>query len=145
MSGRQLSLGHHPNHRIRQPEQAKKVRDRCAVLPGGIGNLLMSKLEFLDESLVTARLVDRVEIAALQVLDEREHETRAIVEILDQRRNLRPAEVGDRPQPPLAGDELVCIAGSSYCYRLQEPTSSNRSFELGEFFRIKDLARLKRV
>src|SRR6478672_3744317 len=100
MTGRELTLSDHLDHRVGETQETKKIRDRRAIFPSGISNLLMSKFKFLDEPLIAARLVDGIKIAALQIFDERENEARAVVEILHQRRDLRPTEVRNRAQTP---------------------------------------------
>src|SRR5204862_5532604 len=80
---RETPLSDHLDHGIRKGEQAKQIGDRRAILPSGVSNLLMSKLEFLGEALISASLINWIEVASLQVLHERHHQARAIVEILD--------------------------------------------------------------
>jgi hypothetical protein len=56
---------------FRKLEQAKSVRDRASVLAHTFGHELLGQVELEGHSFVGARLVDRVEIFPLQVLDKR--------------------------------------------------------------------------
>ncbi len=51
-------------------EQAQEVGDRGAVLAGALGHLLLGEAEVAGEALVGAGLLDRVEVLALEVLDD---------------------------------------------------------------------------
>ena len=55
----------------RQLEQAQQVRDRGARTADGIRRLLVRDAELADEPLERARLFERVQVLALDVLDER--------------------------------------------------------------------------
>ena len=69
-------------------EQPQQVRDRRARAADGFGALLMRELEFVDESIERARLFQRVEILALDVLDERHRDGRFVRNVAHDRRNL---------------------------------------------------------
>src|SRR5690242_51154 len=100
----------------------------------------MSKLEFVDEPLISPRFVDRIEVAALKVLDERHDQAGAVVQILDERRNLSPPQVGCGPQPPFAGDELVSVAGPANRDGLQEPAHRQGRLKLSELIGVEGLS-----
>ena len=58
------------------------------------------------------RRLDRVEVLALEVLDEGELELSLVVELADDGRDaLEPGRLG-RAKPPLAGDQLVAVDAS---------------------------------
>ncbi len=94
----------------RQLEQAQGVRDRGPALADPGGHLLVGELELLDELLVGRRLLERVEVGAVEVLDHRLLERRGVVEHSDERRDCGEAGPAGGPPPALAGDELVPVA-----------------------------------
>ncbi len=55
----------------RQLEQAQQVGHRGARATDGIRGLLMRDAEFADEAFERARLFERIQVLALDVLDER--------------------------------------------------------------------------
>ena len=57
-----------------QLQQPDVVGDRRAVLADGVGDLLLRQVELVGEPPVGERLFDRVEVLALDVLDERDRE-----------------------------------------------------------------------
>ena len=65
--------------------------------------------ELVDELAVGARRLDRVEVLALEVLDERELELLAIGELADDRRDALQAGEPRGADAALAGDELVAV------------------------------------
>ena len=64
-------------HFLRQAQQAHVVGDRRAILPDRGGDLLLRQLEFVGEPPVGRRFFDRIEILALDVLDQRDGEQRS--------------------------------------------------------------------
>ncbi len=121
---------------IRQLQYAQEVGDGRAVLADGIGDLLLGERELVDEALVSERLVQGVEVGALEVLDQGEREHFAIVERLDDGRDLGPAEAGGGAKASLAGDEFeaACRNGADGD-GLEEPAGADGVFEFGEFLR----------
>ena len=72
----------------------------------------MGVAEVLDQLLVGGRLLERVEVLAVEVLDQGLLEAVGLVGRLDQDGDgLQPGPPG-RPPPALAGDELVVVAAS---------------------------------
>ena len=55
----------------RQLEQADRVRDRAAILADPLGDLVLGQPELVDQPLERGRLLERPEVGALHVLDER--------------------------------------------------------------------------
>ena len=100
----------------RQLEQPERVRDGRAILADRRGHRVLRQVEFVDETAIRFRLVDRVEVFALNVLDQRELEQRL--------RRLLGADVledhGDAREPralrgapsTLTGDDPESIARS---------------------------------
>ena len=65
-------------------------------------------------------LLDRVEVRALEVLDEGQLELLPIGELADDRRDALEAGEPGRPEPALAGDELVAVEGLGDEDRLED-------------------------
>ena len=57
-------------HRGRQFQEPQEVGDAHARAPDGARDLLVRDMEFLDQALEAARLLDRVQVLALDVLDQ---------------------------------------------------------------------------
>ena len=64
-------------------EHAQQIRDRRAVLPDQISDLVLSEREVTYQTRVTFCLFDRIQILALQILHEREGEHCSIVVVVD--------------------------------------------------------------
>ena len=110
---------------IRSYYETQQVRYGGAGTPDRIGCRLVGHLEFADESLERACLLERIEIFALDVLDER-HRNRGFVRNLpdDGRNFLEPGQLRRAPAP-LAGDDFVFVfARGAHEDRLQQ-TSYN--------------------
>ena len=73
----------------RQLEEAQRVRDRdpAAADPGR--ELVVGQAEVFDQLLVGARLLERAEVLAVEVLDEGLLDSRQLVGLADQRRDRR--------------------------------------------------------
>ena len=97
-------------------------------MPTRVRHLLLGEAEVLDELLVGGGLLERVEVLAVEVLDQR---------LLERRRRRRRSrtmagmavEAGPlgRPPPPLPGDQLVgAVAGRPDQDRLQHAELADR-------------------
>jgi hypothetical protein len=71
----------------------------------GLSNIVLRSLEFVDQRLIARRLFDRVEVLALDILDDRKFKASPSVTSHDDRTSCRPA-LGRLP-PPLVGDDLI--------------------------------------
>ena len=129
----------------REVEQAERVGDRRAGPPDARREAVLGEPEFVDELAVGIGRLDRVEILALEVLDERELELIAIGELAHERRDALEAGGLGRPQAPLAGDELVAVDRLGHEDRLEDAVLGDARRERREAVRIEALARLMRV
>src|SRR5207253_124158 len=82
------------------------VGDRGAVAPHRVCDVLLRQTEFRDEALVTARFIYGREVVTLQILDQRERQEGAVVDVALHGGDPFPTERLTGPQPPLAGDQL---------------------------------------
>ena len=106
---------------------------------------ILGEPELVDELAVCLGRLERIEVLALQVLDERELELVAVGELPDDGRDaLQAGELGG-PEPALAGDELVAVDGLGDEDRLEDAVLRDAAGERGELLRVEALARLMRV
>src|ERR1041385_858865 len=129
-----------------EPEQPERVAHGRAVLPHQPGDLLLGQREIGHEPLVAGGRVHRRKIVALEILDQREGEQRAVLHLLHHRRELLPAEALHRAPAPLAGDQLVAAAGPGSAHDgLQEKRGGDRIGQLLELPVVELASRLIRV
>src|SRR5579885_3881278 len=57
-------------HLYGKPQQAQKIRNRSTVLARALRDLLVRHLEFAAQTLEGARLLYRVQVGALKILDD---------------------------------------------------------------------------
>ena len=74
VSHRQRARGKVGAHFVGQLQQPHEVGDRAPVLPDGCGNLVLGQTELVSQPPIRQRLVHRVQVLALDVLDERQLE-----------------------------------------------------------------------
>ncbi len=82
MARRKSSLLQRGAHRRGELEQPEGVRHRRTVLADALGDVLLRQREVVLEVAVRLRLLERREVAALHVLDEREQEVIAVRDAL---------------------------------------------------------------
>src|SRR5581483_2522560 len=136
-----LALDHGVLEWLWRGERAEHVRDVRPALAHPVGELFLGEVVGLHEELVRARRLDRVQVGALQVLDERELESIAHV-LAHDRRDGRLAGGARREDAAVSGDELVAVAIPRYHYRLQDPMTPDGGGELLDPRRIELRARL---
>src|SRR5438034_3862356 len=131
--------------RVREAEQAQRVRDRRAALPHPLGQLVLREPALVDQVAVRLGLLERGQVLALHVLDQRELEAVLGPRLAHDHRD--PLEPGAqrRPQPPLAGDQLVASRDAARDQGLEEPVAADRVGEEPERLVVEVPARLLRV
>lgn len=72
MPERELTVADHGAHDLRQIQEAEQIGDRRPFLPDRLGDFLLGQRELLDKLGVPFCLFDRIEIRALEVLDQGE-------------------------------------------------------------------------
>src|SRR5438552_18366200 len=100
-------------------ERPQRIRHCGTGLAKALGHLLLREIVGLHEELVGAGRLDRVEIRALEVLDEGELEPVLDV-VADNGRDGGPSGQSRREHPPVPRDELVGVAFAGYHYWLQD-------------------------
>ncbi|HEX3110581.1 MAG TPA: hypothetical protein VHU41_15910 [Thermoanaerobaculia bacterium] len=92
---------------------------------------------------VALSLFERVEIVALQVLDNLHLERLLVVEILDHHRHFGELDALRCAIPPLAGDELVTLTSRPDEYRLQNAVLADRLGQLGQLRLVEMFTRVR--
>ena len=113
MSHRQLSRREQLLDGVGQSEQAEEVRDRRPLLPNPLRDLFLRQAELLVELVVCVGLFDRVQVLALDVLDQRDLKHVAIGHrFLDDHRHGVQTSLLRRTEPPLTCNETVSVVTS---------------------------------
>src|ERR1051326_3158086 len=134
-------------HALRQLHQAQKVRDRRALFADLLRDLFLRQSEFFVQLVIGVRFFDRVEVLALDVLDERELQGVAVGRaLLDDDRYFAESRFLRRAEAALAGDQpVLVIADARNDERLHDAVLANAARQLFDRRFIKSLARLIRV
>jgi hypothetical protein len=98
-------------HRGRQLQQTQKLADRGAILAGAHGHLLLGHVELAREPLEGARLLHRVQVGALQILDDGDLHRLLVGDLAQNGRDGLLAGQLRGPPAPLAGDKLEAAIG----------------------------------
>jgi hypothetical protein len=147
--GGQHAGRHPPLHQRRQLEQPDGVGDLRpgAADPGG--ELVVGAAEVVQQLLVGRTLLERVELAAVQVLQQRVAQQVVVGGVPHDRRDRAEAGLLGGPPAPLAHDELVAglaVAGQRPDHdRLQDADLADGVHQLGQRLLLEVLARLPRV
>ncbi len=93
--------------RTRQLEQPQQIRDRCSRAADRPRCVLVREPELFDEPVQRARLLDRIQVLALDVLDQRDRDGRLVRDVAhDGRDRVQARELCGAPAA-LARDDLV--------------------------------------
>ncbi len=137
---------HAPLHRRRQTQQPQGVGDLRAGAPDALGQLVVRAVEVLEQLVVGRGLFQRVELSAVQVLQQRVQQHLLVVGRPDDRWDLRQARLTAGAPAPLAHDELVALRAHLADHdRLEEADLLDRGHQLGEGVLVELGARLPRV
>src|SRR5450756_2792001 len=106
-------------------------------------DLVVRETELVGQAPQAARLFNGVEVGALQVLDESEHELLVVAGVAAHDRGDRGQAREPRGAPPaLAGDELEAVGQLSHEQRLEHAVKSDRFGELAQRFGVESRADL---
>ncbi len=84
----------------------------AAALADDAGEIRLLVVELVGQRVVAHGFFQRIEIGALDVLDDGDLQRLAVADLEQQNRDLVQAGALRRPPPPLAGDDLVGIDGA---------------------------------
>src|SRR5262249_26736645 len=121
-------------------QEPQRVRDRDAAASDARRHLIVSEVEVLDELLVRGCFLERVEVGAMDVLDQGVLEGRRVVGGTDQRRDRLQARPPRRPPPPFTDDELVAFVGGAHEHRLEHADLADRIGQRAELLLTEVLA-----
>ena len=117
----------------------------AARLVDDLAELFLGMAIKIDQLLVGVGLLDRVQILALDILDQRELGRRRIVDVADDRRDRVELRALRRAPAPLAGDDLEAVAVGPQQDRLKHAALGDRFGELVERLFVELHPRLARV
>ena len=96
-------------HLVGEVHQPQQIADRGARAADRLRRGLVGQTELLDQPAQGARLLQRIQVLALNVLDERHRDRRLIGHIADDRRYFRDSRHLRRAPAALAGDDFVAL------------------------------------
>ena len=96
----------------------------------------------VEQAAIGLRLLDRVEILALDILEQGDFERLGVAEIADDRRNFVQARLLRRAPAALAGDDLEAMAVRTHDDRLDHAARGDRLRQFGQRFLVEGSARL---
>jgi hypothetical protein len=127
-------------------EQPDGVGDGRPATPDTGGQLVVGDRELLKQLLVGRRLLEGVQLDAVDVLQQRVPQHRLVGGLPDDRRDLAQLRTLGGPQPALAHDQLVAVPTQlPHHDGLHEPELADGVLQLGERVLVEDLTRLFRV
>ena len=110
----------------------------AARLVDELAELLLGMAIFVDQPLIGLRLLDRVEVLALDILDQRDFERFVVAELADDRRDFVQPRPLRRAPAPLAGDDLEAVAVRADDDRLDDAARLDRGGELVQRLFVED-------
>ncbi len=120
----------------------------AAALADDLGDVFLAAFEFVGERVIALRLFQRIEVFALHVLDDRELQRVAVVDVDRDDRHLVQACGLRRAPAPLAGDDLEAVVRAlhrTHHDRLDHAVLPDRVGKLGELGFRKRAARVARI
>ena len=128
--------------RLLELEETQSVGHCGAVFAGAIGNVFLRKLEFGHQALKGARLLNWVEVFALDVLNQRNLERLRFGNVADDSRNPRQGSALGGAPAALPRNELVASLVASHDQRLDDAIRAYRARQLLKRLFAKARARL---
>jgi hypothetical protein len=130
-------------HRFREVEQPQQVGRRGARAADRVGGLLVGQLELVDQAMHALRFLQRIEVFALDVLDQRHRERRLVGDLAHDDRHFLQAGQARGAPATLAGDDLVALGvDRTHEDRLHQALYLDRGGELAERGLVHPGARL---
>ena len=111
--------------RLFERKQADRIRNGGAVLPCSGSHFILREVKFLHQAVECARLLDGIEIFALDVFYERELERLLIAYFAQYGRHAQKLRALRGAPSPLSRDELVSRADLSHDQRLNDSAGAN--------------------
>ena len=145
MAGRELPALDRGQDVVGELQQAQGIGDRDAALADALCDLVLRVAAGLHEPSVAARLLDRIEVGALQILDEGQLQVLEPLGRAYHGGNGRESGKARCSKAPLAGDDAVAVAIGLNHERLQHPVRGDGVCEIPKVAFIEGGARLVEV
>ncbi len=130
MAGTELALDHEPLDGGGKLEKPDRVGHRGTGSTHPLGHLVLRQREVLDELLIRRRLLEWVQVLAVQVLHHRGFQASHVVGGADERGDGGKVGPFGRPPPSLPRDQLVvAVLTNPHDDRLDDPHLRNRRGE----------------
>ncbi len=142
MTGGQHTGRDPPLHGDGQVQQPDGVADDRATAADALRELVVGDAEFLEQLLVGSSLLQRIELGAVDVLQQRVAQHGVVGCAAHYGRDGLEAGGGRRAQAALAHHQLVAVGDAPHHHRLQHPELAHRVGQFGERVLVEDLARL---
>ena len=123
-------------HRIREFQEPQRVGDVAAALADNPGDLFLAVVKLLHQRAIAFRFFQRVEVGALNILDDGELQRFRIRRLDDDDRHFVQAGALRGAPAPFAGDDLVAVrdaAQRAHDDRLNDAAFAQRRRELFKF------------
>jgi hypothetical protein len=131
---------------IGQLQKPQRVGDMAAALADHLAEIGLRVAVLVDQLLIARRLLDRIEVGALDVLDDRQFERDAIADLamMTGTRSGRPLR---RPPAPLAGDDFITarFARRPHHDRLDDAMLADRLGEIAQILLGEAAPRIARI
>src|SRR5438552_5546311 len=113
-------------HCCASPQQTERLGYRYTMLAEALSDVLVREAELVDEPAQAASFLDRIEVGALQVLDQAEDELLVVSRFsADHRRHTLEAGEPRRAPPSLARDQLITVGEAPDEKRLQHAVETD--------------------
>ena len=133
-------------HRRRRIQQAHRVGDRHAALADARGDHLVRHLEFLCQVLVGFGFLDRVQVGALDVFDQRQLEQLLVRGVTDDHRDGLQPGLARGLQTALARDQDVHpVLSGGHNQRLDHPMLADGGGKVFQLIQVEFFTGLARV
>ncbi len=130
MAGGELLVGEELLHLEGKREKTDRVRDVGSGHADPVGELLLLQPELVQELSEGLAKLDRVEVLAVDVLDEGFSEQVGVIRIpQDDGHGGQPGQLGGT-EPPLPRDDFVALTRPAHDDRLQDPDLADRRRQL---------------
>ena len=148
MTGRQRPADQHVVYHVGQLQKPQGVGDVTAAFTDDLTKVRLAVAVLIHKLLIASRLLDGIEVSALDVFYDRQFQRRAIIDVSnDNRQFCQPGSLS-RPPAPLAGNDLVTarlIRGWANNNRLNNAVLLDRLRQLDQVCFIETTSWITRV
>src|ERR1019366_10780013 len=138
-----------PPHQLLQVfgklQQPQEINHRRAIFSGPLADLFRAERELGRQRREGKGCINRIEILALDVLDQADFEQPLVRALPHGDRNLLDPRQLRRAPPPLARYQLIAVADQAYHQRLDDAVRADRLRQLRQALRLEDPPRLHRI